>query len=117
MDFRFLDVETNPGPRYPVPDVCRIRGSNVRGLAGNLNDMTVTSSQYGILLCSRFWSQICVTCRSRWFPDSVALSCCAGARSLGPEGCLHTYEMVTEHFANPNVSVVVAKCSFLGCVV
>ena len=28
---------------------------------------------------------------------------------LGPEGWLHTYEMVTEHFANPNFSVVVAK--------
>ena len=27
----------------------------------------------------RLWSQICITCRSCWFPDSVALSCCAGA--------------------------------------
>ena len=26
-------------------------------------------------------------------------------------------EMVTEHFASPNLSVVVAKCWFLGCVV
>ena len=30
----------------------------------------------------RLWSQICVTCRKYWFPDSVALSCCAGARCL-----------------------------------
>ena len=29
-------------------DVC----SNVRGLAGNLSDLTVASSQYDILLCS-----------------------------------------------------------------
>ena len=31
----FLDVETNPGPQRPVPDVCRIVRSNVRGLARN----------------------------------------------------------------------------------
>ena len=30
---------------------------------------------------------------------------------------LQTYDMVTEHFANPNLSVVVAKCWFLGFVV
>ena len=32
--------------------VCRIQWSNVRGLAGNLSDLTVASSQYEILLCS-----------------------------------------------------------------
>ena len=32
-------------------------------------------------------------------------------------GWLHTFEMVTEHFANPNLSVVVATCCFLGFVV
>ena len=55
-----------------------------------------------IIYCSalRLWSQICVICRSCWFPDSVALSC-AGASCLWPEGWLHTYEMITEHFANP----------------
>ena len=35
--------ETNPGPRRPVPAVCRILCSNVRGLAGNLSDLTVGS--------------------------------------------------------------------------
>ena len=49
---QFLDVETNPDPRRPVPAVCRILCSNVRGLAGNLSDLTVDSSQYDILLCS-----------------------------------------------------------------
>ena len=49
---RFLNVETNPGPRRPVPNVCRILCSNVRALAGNLGDLTVASSQYDILLCS-----------------------------------------------------------------
>ena len=42
-----------PGPRRPVPDVCRILCSNVRGLAGNLSDPTVALSQYDILLGSK----------------------------------------------------------------
>ena len=52
LRLRFLDVETNPGPRRPVPDFCRILCSNMRGLAGNLRDLTVASSQYDIQLCS-----------------------------------------------------------------
>ena len=52
LRLRFLDVEPNPCPRRPVPAVCRILCSNVRGLAGNLSDLTVASSQYDILLCS-----------------------------------------------------------------
>ena len=47
-----MDVETNPGPRCPVPSVYRILCSNELGLAGNLSDLTVASSQYDILLCS-----------------------------------------------------------------
>ena len=45
-------METNRGPRSPVPAVCRILCSNVCGLAGNLSDFAVASSQYDILLCS-----------------------------------------------------------------
>ena len=45
-------METNPGPRWPVTTVCRLLCSNVRCLARNLSDLTVGSSQYGILLCS-----------------------------------------------------------------
>ena len=52
LRLRFLDVETNPGPRRPVPAVCRILGSNVLGLAGSLSDPTVASCQYNILFCS-----------------------------------------------------------------
>ena len=106
---RFLDVETNPGPLRPPPDVCRILCSNVRGLARNLSDLTVASSLYDICCALRLWSQICVTCRRCWFLVSVPLSCCVGARCFGPVGWLHTFEMVTEHFANPNLSVVDAK--------
>ena len=47
-----LDGETNPDPRRPVPAVCRILCNNVRGLAGNLSDLTVASYQYDILFCS-----------------------------------------------------------------
>ena len=113
LRLRFLDAETNPGPRSSVPAVCRILRSNVRGLAGNLSDLSVASSQYDILLCSetsvsdmRHVSEVLV-------PVSVALSCCVGARFLGPVGWLHMFEMVTEHLANPNLSVVVAECWFL----
>ena len=52
LRLRFPDVETNPGLRRPVPAVCRILCNNVRGLAGNLSDLTVASFQYDILLCS-----------------------------------------------------------------
>ena len=52
LELRFLDVETNPGPQRPVPGVCRILCSNVRGLSKNLSDVTVALSQYGFLLCS-----------------------------------------------------------------
>ena len=55
LRLRFLDVETNPGPLRPVPDVCRILCTNVQGLAGNLSDLTVASSQYDIVLCSEIW--------------------------------------------------------------
>ena len=51
----------------------------------------------------KLFSQLCATCRSCWFLDSVALSCCAGERYIWHEGWLHTYKMVTEHFANPNL--------------
>ena len=44
------DEETNPDLRRPVPAVCRILRNNVRGLSGNVNDLTVASFQYDILL-------------------------------------------------------------------
>ena len=112
----FLDVETNPGPRRPAPDVCRILCSNVWGLAGNLSDLTMASSQYDILLCSETLVSHMHHVSEVLVKVSDALSCCVGARCLHV-GWLHTFEMVTEHFTNPNLSVVVAKCWFLGFVV
>ena len=110
LRLRSQDVDTNPGQTRPVPDVCRIVCSNVRGLAGNLNDLNVSSSQYDILLCSEAlvsdvlhvselqvsgFSRPVVLCRDkmRW---------------------LHTYEMVTEYFVNRNLCVVVVKLCFYG---
>ena len=49
---RFPDVELNPGPRRPPPRCCRVLCSNVRGLSGNLADLTVAAPHYDILLCS-----------------------------------------------------------------
>ena len=45
-------METNPGLRRPVPAVCRILCSNVRGLTGNLSVLDMASSQYDILFYS-----------------------------------------------------------------
>ena len=79
-------METNPGPLRPVLAVCRTLCSNVRGLAGNLSDLTVASSQYDILLCSetlvsdmRHVSEVLV-------PGFGRPVCCVGARCLGPVG-------------------------------
>ena len=104
LRLRFLDVETNRGPRRPVSAVCRILCSNVRGLAGNLSELTVASSRYDILFCS----ETLVSDMRHVSELLVPLACCVRARCLVPVGWRHTYEMVTEHFANPNFSVVVA---------
>ena len=98
LRLRFLDVETNPA----VPAVCRILCSYVRGLAGNFSDPTVASSQHDILFCSETLVSDMRHVSELLVPVSVALSRCVGARCLGPVGWRHTYEMVTEHFANPN---------------
>ena len=103
LRLRFPDVETNPGPRRPVPAVCRILCSNVRGLAGNNSDLTVAWSQYDILLCSETLVSDMRHVSELLFPGSGRpVFFCVGARCLGPMGWLHTFEMATEHFANAN---------------
>ena len=89
----FLDVETNPDPRHPVATVCKLLCSNVRGLARNLSDLTVTSSLHDIRLCSETLDSDMLHVLSYWLPDLVTLSCCAGAECLLPDGWRHTYEM------------------------
>ena len=117
LRLRFLDDETNPGPRRPVPASYRLLSSNVRGQSGNLSDLAVASSQYDILLCSetlvsdlRHVSELLVPGFGR--PVRLAV-----ASSLVSVGWRHMYEMDTEHFANQNLSVVVVKCWLLGLVV
>ena len=88
----FFDLETNPCLRRSVPVVCRILCSNVRGLAGNRNDLTVASYQHDILFCTdlglRYASRVGVA-RSRFRSPCPVVS--------GPwDGCMHTYEMVSE---------------------
>ena len=52
LEVRFPDVEVNPGPRTVRPRACRILCSNIRGLYGNLNDLSVAASSYDLVLCS-----------------------------------------------------------------
>ena len=111
LRLRFLDVETNPGSLRPAPDVCRILCSNVRGPAGNLSDLTVASSQYDILLCSETLVSDMHHMSRCWFLVSVALSCCVGARCLGPVGWLHTSEMGCDSpYRNPDQDNRIFDC-------
>ena len=110
-------METFPDPLRPVPEVCRILCCNVRGLAGNLSDQTVASSQYDILLYSETLvldmhhvSELLVP----GFGCPVLLWRGKMPRARGMAA--YVYEMVTEDFANQNLTVVVAKCCF-SCVV
>ena len=52
MRLRIPDAETNPGQRRPVPAVCRLFCNNLQGLSGTISDLTMSSSQHDILLCS-----------------------------------------------------------------
>ena len=67
----FLDVETNTGPRRPMPAVCRILCNDVRGLAGNLSDLPEALSQYVYYFALRVFSdmrhvsELLVPCFSR----------------------------------------------------
>ena len=118
LELRFPNVETNPGPRRPVPGACRILRSNVRGLSRNLSDVTVASSQYDLLLCSetlvsdrRHMSEFLVPGFGR------PAYCCAGMECRGPVGWLHMCEMDMGNFADLNLSVAVVRCWYSGCVV
>ena len=92
LRIRFLDVETNPGPRRPVPPVCRILCCNVWGLAGNLSDLTVASYQYdyAVLLLVfglRYASRVGVARSWFWSPCPVV----SGQDASGPwDGCTRT---------------------------
>ena len=115
LRLRFLDVETNPEPRRPVPAVWV--QEPVLGLARNLSDLTVASSHYDILLCSETLVSDMRHVSEALVPGFGRPVLLCGAKCLGPVGWLHTFQMITDHFPNQNLSVVVAKCRFLGFVV
>ena len=76
----------------PVPHVSRILGSTVRGLTEDINDLTVDSSQYDILLCSetfdlRYASRVRVAVARIRSPCLVV----PGQVASGPsDGCILT---------------------------
>ena len=83
------------------------KDSNAWGLAANLINLTVASGQNDIHYAPRLWSQICVTCRSWWFPDSVALSCYTGARCFRP---LRQNLCVLSLYSNPDLDNQIFDC-------
>ena len=108
----FLDEETNPCPLRPVPAFCRIFCGDVLGLARNLVDLTVASSEYDMLLCSetlvsdiRQVSELLVP----GFGCPVLL--CRGKRPRA-RGMAGYVQDGYGAFANPNLSVVVGQCWF-----
>ena len=113
---RFLDVETNPGQRRPVPPVCRILCSNVRGLAGNHSDLTVASYQYDILFCSetlvpdtRHVSELLV-------PGFGRLVLLCWGKMLRARGMAAYVRDGYGAFRQPKFECGVAKCCFGGFV-
>ena len=110
LRLRFLDVETNPGPRRPVPDACRILCSNERGMAENLSDMTMALSRMIYFVFRDFGLRYASRVGVAGFRTRSQCLAVPGQDASGPrDGCICTNEMVTEHFANPNLNVVVAK--------
>ena len=99
LNLRFLDVEINSGLPFSVPAVCRILCRNVRGLAGNLSDLTVALSQYDILFCSETLVSDMRQVSELLVPSFGHPVLCRG-KTPRPVGWRHMYEMVTEHFAN-----------------
>ena len=89
------------------------------GLFWNLSDLTVTSSQYNILLRSETLNGLGYASRVGVAGSRIWSSCfvVSGQDVLGlRDGCMHTCEMDIEQFANSNLSMVVAKCWFIGLV-
>ena len=114
LRLRFLVVETNPVPRRPVPTVCIILCSNVRGLAGNLSNLTVASYQYDIRFCSetlvsdmRHVSELLVPS----FGRTVFL--CRGKMPRASGMAAYVRDGYGA-FCQPKFESVVAKCCFYG---
>ena len=84
-----------------MPAACRILCSNVRGLAGNLSDLTMASSQYDILLSSetlvsdmRYMSELLVHSPHKWW--STLKSAVLGTSSSLPPHVSEGHGLVCE---------------------
>ena len=98
LGFGFWMWNTVPGVctwRRPVPGVCRILCSNVRGLAANLSDLTVASSQYDILLCSETLVSDMRHVLEVLVPGICRPVMLCQGKMPRAVGWLHTFEMVT----------------------
>ena len=84
LRLRFLDVETNPGRGGLFPLSADYSVVICGAWPGNLVDWPWRRLSKIYCCIQRLWSLICVTCRSCWFPDLVALSYCAGKDASGP---------------------------------
>ena len=97
--FWFLDMESYPGPLRPIPAVCKILCSNVSGLASNLSELTVASSQYDILLCSETLVSDMTHVSQLLVPGIGHPVCLYRGKIPQARGkSAYVYEMVTEHF-------------------
>ena len=76
MRLLLFDAETNPGPRRPslLPAEYSLMCGARQGTLVTWPWLHLSTIYYCTL---RFRSQIYVMCRSCWFPDLIALPCCA----------------------------------------
>ena len=83
----------------------------MRDLAGNLSNLTVVSSQYDVLFSSE--TLVSDMRHGRPVPGTMVpgfgrpVLLCRGKMPWVRGVAASLHEMVTEHFANPNLSVVV----------
>ena len=84
---------------------------------GNLNDLTVASSKYDILLCSETLVSDMRHVSVLLLPEfGFPVLLCRG-KMPRTRGMAAYVRDGYEHFTNQNLSVVVTNCCFLGCVV
>ena len=110
-------MEINPGPRRPVPAVCRILCSNVRGLAGSISDLTVAPYQYDILFFSETLVSDMLHVSELLVPSFGSPVLLCQSKMPRARGMAAYVRDGYGAFANPNLSVFVAKCWFPGFVV
>ena len=88
----------------------------MRGLEGNLSDLTVASFHYDILSCSETLVSDMLQVSQLLVPGLGRQVLLCRDKIPRSDGWLHKYETVTVHFVNQSLSAAVAKCCFLGFV-